>query len=56
MSTLSITVEDANQALMLADLLIKNIRFVREVDVRHDGKSTCHTFPTFEHIRICNLA
>jgi len=39
MSTLSITVEDSNQALLLADWL-KNIRFVREVDVRHDGKST----------------
>ena len=35
MSTLSITVEHANQALMLADWL-KNIRFVREVTVDVD--------------------
>ena len=34
MSTLSVTVEDTNQALMLADWL-KNIRFVREVSIQH---------------------
>ena len=35
MSTLSVTVEHTNQALMLADWL-KNIRFVREVTVDVD--------------------
>jgi len=36
MSTLSITVEHANQALMLAEWL-KNVRFVREVNIHHNG-------------------
>ena len=39
MSTLSITVEHTNQALMLADWL-KNIRFVREVTVDIDKPSS----------------
>ena len=39
MSTLSITVEHSNQALMLADWL-KNIRFVREVNIHHDDWSS----------------
>ena len=39
MSTISITVDQTNQALMLADWL-KNIRFVREVNIYHDGLSS----------------
>ena len=39
MSTLSITVEHANQAHMLADWL-KNIRFVSEVSIHHDVRSS----------------
>ena len=39
MSTLSITVEDSSQALMLADWL-RNIRFVREVNIHHNRKSS----------------
>ena len=39
MSTLSITVEHTNQALMLADWL-KNIRFVREVNIHQDVRSS----------------
>ena len=39
MSTVSITVEYANQALMLADWL-KNIRFVREVNIHHNDSSS----------------
>ena len=35
MSTLSITVEDSTQALMLADWL-RNIRFVREVNIHNN--------------------
>ena len=38
MSTVSIVVEHANQAFMLADWL-KNIRFVREVNIYHDEQS-----------------
>ena len=38
MSTLSISVEHADQALMLADWL-KNIRFVREVNIHPDFQS-----------------
>ena len=39
MSTVSITVEHANQALMLAEWL-KNIRFVREVSIHHNDQSS----------------
>ena len=39
MSTLSITVEHPNEALLLADWL-KNIRFVREVNIHHDSLSS----------------
>ena len=38
MSTVSITVEDTNQAFMLADWL-KSIRFVREVNIHHSDHS-----------------
>ena len=39
MSTLSITVEHANEAFILADWL-KNIRFVREVNIYHNDRSS----------------
>ena len=39
MSTLSITVEHANEAFILADWL-KNIRFVREVNICHNDRSS----------------
>lgn len=39
MSTISITVDHANQALMLADWL-KSIRFVRKVNIQVDEHST----------------
>jgi len=38
MSTLSITVEDSAQALMLADWL-RNVRFVREVNIHNNISS-----------------
>jgi hypothetical protein len=39
MSTVSITVEDANQAIILAGWL-KNIRFVRGVNIHHNERSS----------------
>ena len=38
MNTLSITVDHANQALLLADWL-KHVRFVRAVNVHHDRQA-----------------